>query len=559
MSGLHAAAAALGLHENPNDVTETLPSWREMLLALAGVAAVMSIVLFQQLRDFYGVPDRGDPLFTMWRMAWVAHQVAYDPRHLFDANIFHPQAAALTFSDSMLLPSLLAAPFIWLGAPVAVTYNLFLILSFVTSGLALYVLARGLGFAAPAAWVGGLVFALLPFRFEHYSHLELQFVQCMPVALLAAHRLLATGRPRFAVLLTLTLAAQWYCSMYYGLFLTIYIGVFAVVLALAWRAGWRRSALPMASALLGVVLALPLAHVYKSTEYDRGRRSLGTVALFSARPIDYLQPSTRSFWYHDVHAVKREWERELFPNVLPLVLAAVGAFPPLSAARLAVLAAGLIAFDGSLGFNGHWYPVAYRYVDVLQSVRVPARFAVLVGLTLAVLAAAGVDRLLRLISSSTGQYALTGCLAAALAIEALPRLALRPIWRSPPSLYSSLGPRSGAILFEFPIHPDPGMFAENLPYMYFSTWHWTRMVNGYSGFSARPYDELARATSGFPLSDTVPYLQRRGVTHVTLNCALWYDEPCAVTMQRMSADARFRLVSSTRWQGKPAQLYELSR
>jgi hypothetical protein len=540
-------------------IAATLPPRREMLMAAAGVAAVVSIVLFQQLRDFYGVPDRGDPLFSMWRMAWVAHQIVADPRHLFDANIFYPQPASLTFSDSMLLPSLLAAPFIWLGAPVAVTYNAFLILSFVVSGVALYVLARGLGFLPHAAWIGALVFALLPFRFEHYSHLELQFLQCMPVALLAAHQLLATGRLRFAALLTATLAAQWYFSMYYGVFLTIYTGVFTGVLAAAWRAGWRRTVLGLTCLLLGVALALPLARVYKTTEADRGRRSVGTVSLFSARPIDYLQPNTRSFWYHDVHVVKREWERELFPNAVPVVLAAIGAWPPVSAARLAVMAAGLVAFDGSLGFNGRWYPVAYRHLGAMQSVRVPARFAVLVGLTLAVLAAAGVDRLVRRLPSSAGRYLLAGCIAAAIAVEAMPRLSLRPIWESPPSLYSSLGPGTGAVLFEFPIHPDPGMFAENLPYMYFSTWHWTRMVNGYSGFSPQTYAELARETAGFPLGDTVQYLRRRGVTHVTLNCALWYDEPCALTMQQLSADARFRLVSATRWQGKPAQLYELSR
>ena len=42
----------------------------------------------------------------------------------------------------------------------------------------------------------------------------------MPLTLLAALRLLATGRRRYFVYLMLAAAAQWYSSMYYGVFLT---------------------------------------------------------------------------------------------------------------------------------------------------------------------------------------------------------------------------------------------------------------------------------------------------------------------------------------------------
>ena len=75
-----------------------------MSLGLLGVTAT---VLHQQVADFHAVPDRGDPLFSMWRMAWVRHQILADPRHLFDANIFYPLTGTLTYSDSMLLPALM--------------------------------------------------------------------------------------------------------------------------------------------------------------------------------------------------------------------------------------------------------------------------------------------------------------------------------------------------------------------------------------------------------------------------------------------------------------------
>jgi hypothetical protein len=310
------------------DLKEIGVGWRETLAASAGLTLVVAVALNEQLRDFYRVPDLGEPLFSMWRLAWVAH-----------------------------------------------------------------------------------------------------------LSLLAALRLLHTGRVRYLVLMAAALGAQWYSSMYYGVFLTIYAAVFIGVLAVARRDGWRRLALASCGLLLGTVLALPLATACKSTEAVRGRRIGDVVSLYSARPIDYLQPSTRSFWYRDVHVVKREPERELFTNVAPAALALVGIVPPFNAARLALAAAGLVAFDGSLGMNGHWYPIAYEHVGVFQSMRVPARFAILVGLSLSLLAGAGAARLLSPLKRSAVSHFALGLMTAIAVVEALPQLDLRPVWKEPPPLY----------------------------------------------------------------------------------------------------------------------------
>lgn len=536
-----------------------LPGPRELLLVTMALAGAIAAALHQQLADFYRVPDYGDPLFSMWRIAWVAHQVIADPRHLFDANIFHPLRGTLTYSDAMLLPSLTGAPLLWAGVPVAVVYHLLLLGGFLASGVATYALACALNISKAGAWIAALLFALCQYRIEHYSHLELQMAQWMPLTLLAAHRLLVVGQPRYVGYLALALAAQWYSSLYYGFFLTMYVVVFAGVLAAAARAGWRRFGAAVAGVLLGVLLVLPLARVYQSTEEARGSRPKAVVADYSATLLDWLQPSTRSRWYHDVHVVERHGERELFPNVTPLVLGLAGALPPLSATRLALLAGGLFAFDGSLGLNGHWYPIAYEHLSPTKSMRVPARFAILVNLSLALLAGFGACRIFRRMKSSSGRRTAAAVVSLVFVIESLPNFRLVPLWRRPPSLYASLGPRSGAVLFEYPIHPHAHYFGENLPYMYFSTWHWTPMVNGYSGFAPASYHDLAVATAGFPAGDSVAYLQRNGVTHVGLHCALWDHDACTLTANRMAADPRFRLLASTRWEGKPARLYELKR
>jgi hypothetical protein len=85
------------------------PKWHNAA-ALIGLTAIAAVMLQEQLRQMTSVPDLGDPLFSMWRMGWVYQQLIGDPRGFFDANIFHPTPLTLTLSDSMLLPSFVAAP-----------------------------------------------------------------------------------------------------------------------------------------------------------------------------------------------------------------------------------------------------------------------------------------------------------------------------------------------------------------------------------------------------------------------------------------------------------------
>ena len=59
-------------------------------------------------------------------------------------------------------------------------------------------------------------------RFEHYSHLELQMTQWMPLGLLALHLFITTGRWPYALALALAGAAQVYSSMYYAAFFFVY-------------------------------------------------------------------------------------------------------------------------------------------------------------------------------------------------------------------------------------------------------------------------------------------------------------------------------------------------
>lgn len=516
------------------------------------------LFLHPQLRNMYGLPDLGDPLFSIWRMGWVHRQLVGDPRPLFDGNIFHPEPLTLAYSDAMLLPSLTAAPLLAADLHPVVVYNVILLSGFLFSGVATYLLVRRLTGSSRAAFIAALIFGFYPYRFEHYSHLELQMTHWMPLGLLALERFADTLRARYALLASLCGVALLYSSMYYGVFFLIYGLVVATVL-LAVRPGQSVRTLGPAVLVVGVGLmtAVPLARPYVEAQARRGTRAASEVQSYSARASDYLRANSRSPRWGPRLLDGREVERALFPGATPVVLAAAALIPPIGAARVAYSAGLLVAFDGSLGLNGLLYPFFYDLMPVVRALRVPARFSIFVGLSLAILAGFGVWRLLSRVEGWKSSVVFAG-LAAAVVVDLQPSLPLVAVWKEPPSVYAAAGTSADVVLAEFPFPTDTRDIARNLPYMYFSVWHGAAMVNGYSGFIPPGYSEFVQGLAGFPNADTLARLRQRGVTHVTVNCALSRGG-CQAVLDACAASPGLRPLIHARWQGSPVHLYELVR
>jgi hypothetical protein len=112
----------------------------------------------------------------------------------------------------MILPAIMSAPFLALGFHPIVVYNLIFVSAFWLSGLATYLLVERLTGSARAAFVAGLIYACASFRFDHYSHLELQMTWWTPLGLLALHRFLSVGRWVDAIACGVAAVAQLFSS-----------------------------------------------------------------------------------------------------------------------------------------------------------------------------------------------------------------------------------------------------------------------------------------------------------------------------------------------------------
>jgi hypothetical protein len=528
--------------------------WRRTAFASSGMALLLAILLHAQLRQPYSVPDLGDPLFSMWRIGWVAHQVVTDPAHLFDANIFYPEHLTLTFSDPMILPALTVAPLLALGMHPVIAYDVLFLSALWFSGIATYLLVERLTGSPRAAFIAGLMYACYSYRFDHYAHLELQMTQWMPLGLLALHLFLSTGRWPYAIALALAGVAQLYSSMYYAVFLLVYALAIGSGLLIIHRPPIRRLMLPMAASIaVAAVMTIPIARAFAAAQPSKGERSVDEITYFSATPADYLRAPRYSALWRD-RMLPSVSERTLFPGVAPVALGVIGLAPPLGAMRLVYTAGLAVSFDGSLGLNGALYPYLHQWLAPVRGVRVPARFGAVVGLTLSILAGFGARRVLRWCRSRACAHAIFAGLIAFVMIDAWPALTLTPVWKEPPAIYELLKDTPGAVLAEMPIEVDA---SANTPFMYFSLWHWSPMVNGYSGFIPKSFAGLQAEIATFPGADAIAALRRRGVTHVTVNCALGYPN-CDEIRELMRHSASLRLTADTQWRGRPVQLYEVA-
>jgi hypothetical protein len=288
-------------------------------------------------------------------------------------------------------------------------YNSVVILSLTLAAFFASLLVGHVSGGRRAGFIGGIIYAFGSYHFAHLlGHANLIASEWLPAYILAL--IVATeahGRARllpalgaFVSLLLLT-----FCDWQYVLFAGVFTACYGLYHALA-----RRSFAPLAVAttiggawaLVAAPLLLATARELRDTATDRP--SVLGAESFSADLLSFFVPSPLQSWWGAWAervgglAVAPAVERGVFLGVVPLLLALCGlglarrraAFWGLFASLCFLLALGPV-----LQIAGHPFgliPLPYRLLQIIPGVnvsRVPARFALLVTLALAVLAGLG--------------------------------------------------------------------------------------------------------------------------------------------------------------------------
>lgn len=515
--------------------------WREIIvfvLYLVG-AVIFTYPLARDLRT--ATTDLSDPLLDAWALAWVAHQLPRDPVHLFDSNRFYPEKGTLAYTDPMIGLGVPLAPVQWIFGEALVTLNVAMLLSIAISGYGAYRLGWYVSDSRAAGAIAGSVFAFAAYRLNHLDHVQLQTAGYIPLLYLCLRRFLEEGRTRHAVGIAVFL---WFVSAscaYYGIYTWVLLG-FAIPYEIwrteAWRQRRRVVGLGLALTLSGLAflpLALPFMRMGDSVGLER---PLTRLQRASARPTDYLRSG--SHLHQAVGLKPPSPERTLFPGLLGLALTAVALFR-LNRSTGWFLFIGGVAFWASLGPAWGLYRWLYAVVPGLSGVRVPPRISIYVLFAVAILAAQGAALLFRRFPV---RY-----FAPLLIVFPLLETFGGPIpyARAPetPEVYRWLAEQEGPVpVVEMPL-PQPKRQRDNAIYLFWSTWHYQPLANGYATAVPEVYAEIAESMKTFPDPEGVALLRQYGFRYVILHRDLYLRARAARMEEGLNGEPGLRRIYRT--------------
>jgi hypothetical protein len=527
-----------------------------VLEAAAAVAVAFAITAFL----FYPLPfrlgalvyrlDNADAQFSVWNVAWVARALVRDPRHVFDANIFHPERGTLAYSEANLGSGLLAAPVYALTGNQYAAHNFVVLLSFLASAVGTYYLLRYLSRDRLAAAVGALAFAFAPYLFAHLLHIQLLWTAGLPIGLLLFHLLTDRPSPGRGTALGSVVSAQLYFCAYYGVFLVLAIVGFtlwAAVFERRWRDGPLWSALAVAAAT-AVVMTLPLLLAVLEFQTTTGyTRALAASEPFSANWAAYLaSPASAHHWLLELLP---PWREILFPGSVAVAFGVVGilsgarARGRLRATTWQYVVLGALACWLSFGPAAGLYRWLYAVFPPLSLMRAPSRFGVVVLLACSVLCAIGVARAREWLTAAARRRRLApwwpwlagAALLAAAIIEHDVPLQFSRAPRAA-AVYGVLaGLPDGAVL-EVPVYSRRAEFLRTR-YMLASTIHWKPLVNAYSDYVPPSLSARLDILGGFPSPDSLRELRRDQVRYAVVHLRMLSEAHRRDLEQRLDAYA----------------------
>jgi len=369
----------------------------------------------------------GDLVSFLWPMyRFAARSLRAGVVPLWNPHLYSGAPFIADNQSGLLYPINLLA-FALFGQPSYGVMEGLVVLHIWLAGAGAFVLARGLGRRRAAALFGGVAFALSDLFVTHIGNLNLNATAAwLPWLLYLTHRALTGGGPGWAagagaVLAVSALAGHGQMLLFLGLTFVLYL---LYRLAADWRRGPRHGRRTLALAGLVVAVgvggaALTLLPAWEMAAHTgRGHLPYDEATRYSLPPRALVGLLAPGFYGRGPAGFWGAWERvEVgYAGVATLVLAAVGlaagfrsrptphaprntqhatrnthhAPLPLFFALLTLLALLL-----ALGRHAPFYRLVYRFVPVFDQVRAPARLILLTDLGLAMLAAGGLDGLLR--------------------------------------------------------------------------------------------------------------------------------------------------------------------
>ena len=542
-----------------------------LFVAYTALAVALTWPLAAHMND--AVTSAIDPVDNIWRIVRGQQQLLHNPAHLFDGGVFYPYANTYLFDGLILGTVLVTLPLAVVGVPPVAMYNCAVLLTFALCGVCMYPLARHLGAGRGAAFLAGAIYAFAPLHMARVGHVGIASIMGFPLVVLLLDRITTRPTKRDALALAACLALQAFASQYYALYLLVLVPLCLLIVAARKPEARRFSVLlHLAGAgLLALAVVLPVAVPFAAVAREYGiERTYGQITYYAASLSSFVTADgTNRFWGTLTAPLRASgtytWERNMFPGLLALVFAAVGAWAgrrrPLvqflvvlvTVSALFALGAEIRVSPGSDGLHPRILPydVLYWHLPGWDSMRVPARFGALYLLGVAGLAAVGVEATLRALAKRASRvrpprfaFAAPALALAVLALGLAGEYANHPLPLTPmenetqvPPTYRWLATQPPGPVLELPLvvpdHDREQRIATRQ--QYFALYHNHPIVNGNANVVPKGYKALALEMTAFPSPRTVSLVQGLGISWVIVNLNDFTERDRDATRARLRA------------------------
>lgn len=506
----------------------------------------------------------GDNFYFVWLIGWF--QKALFVLHQWPINVpslNYPEGWNIAYNEITPAMVLIALPASLIGGPTF-GYNLSIFVSFVLSGLGVYVWVYHLTRNNVAALIAGVVFAYAPYRISHMlGHLNLMGTQWLPFYFFLLGRSLdmPARSVRTIVLAAVLLGLIAWTSQYY-LYMTLILSAIYVLAYVLFvdRRVWLRRETWARLAIFGVV-AVPLMvmaimpYLLIAAQNNLPPRTFEEVRIWSASPTDFLLPSVQHVVWGDwvrQHVDRTLWiENTLYLGSIALLLALLALVMHLKMEtprrrHLRVLAfTGVLAFVLALGTDLHWmgrtvevdvpafiqtvHPYErtflplpgyflFKYLPFYANMRVWMRYGIFVSLFVSLLAGIGMAWLMAGLRSTTARWAAVAVLVLVI-VDVLPRPhALVQVSGRPVDSWLAMQSGQGAVA-QFPF-----VQATNPEQTYFTLVHQKPFIGGFfAAFATPQFQRIQPVLAAFPDASSVALLRELGVQWVIVDTRQYPD------------------------------------
>jgi hypothetical protein len=373
-------------------------------------------------------PGVGDSWVFMWAFGFM-ERLVMESRHwsLFTDALFYPRGLDLTYPMlfGVGFPLAVSIPLVhFLG--IILTYNLFVLGSFILTAYTTFLLVRDLTKDSRAAFIAGVIFAFSPYHMAHsLNHLNLATSgMWIPLYIIFFIRAVRGGRVLGLVAASLVFTFTLLSNLYYAIFLVFFTIIYTLYHIISKNEPIVKSILlkrVLSIGCIALLFLLPLvwiifAHGWRDFHVDL---PISESFKFSADLLAFFVPSAfhplwgnlvRSIYYY--HFTGNDTEQTVYLGYIVIGLSLVAVLKaPKAKTRfwtLSALAFFMLSLGPVLHINGkstlklNGMPITFPlpnlllyFIPLLNTLRAASRFAVMLMLALAVLAGYGTQHLLK--------------------------------------------------------------------------------------------------------------------------------------------------------------------